>query len=59
MHLNLFFVGIPLIYDLIQEIEDHAFCTGSKVLQSFGILNPHNLPDAMGDLANYGQVILK
>ncbi|XP_078309960.1 uncharacterized protein LOC144618162 [Crassostrea virginica] len=32
-------IGIPLIYDLIQEIED-AFCTGAPVLSSFGVLDP-------------------
>ncbi|XP_061179465.1 uncharacterized protein LOC133188093 [Saccostrea echinata] len=46
--------GIPLIYDLIQEIED-AFCTGSAVLPSFGILDPHNLPDTVQELLDYNQ----
>jgi hypothetical protein len=50
-----FIVGIPLIYDLIQEIED-AFCTGSSALPSFGILDPHNLPDTVQELSDYNQV---
>lgn len=49
--------GIPLIHDLIQEIED-AFCTGSAVLTAFGVLDPHtgNLPDSIEELSKYGQV---
>lgn len=46
--------GIPVIYDLIQEIED-AFCRGSSVLPSFGILHPHNLPDTVQELSDYNQ----
>lgn len=46
--------GIPLIHDLIQEIED-AFCTGSAVLTAFGVLDPHNLPDSIEELSKYGQ----
>ncbi|XP_033736541.1 uncharacterized protein LOC117324822 [Pecten maximus] len=45
--------GIPLIYDLIQEIED-AFCIGAPVLSAFAILNPDNLPDTVGELKEYG-----
>ncbi|XP_078327996.1 zinc finger MYM-type protein 1-like [Crassostrea virginica] len=47
-------IGIPLIYDLIQEIED-AFCTGAPVLSSFGVLDPRNLPDTVEKLSDYGQ----
>lgn len=41
--------------DLTQEIED-AFCTGSSVLPSFRILDPHNLPDTVQDLLDYNQL---
>ncbi|KAH3865862.1 hypothetical protein DPMN_028906 [Dreissena polymorpha] len=46
--------GIPLIHDLIKEIED-AFSTGDPVLTAFGFFNPMNLPESVADLPQYGQ----
>ncbi|XP_033744317.1 E3 SUMO-protein ligase KIAA1586-like [Pecten maximus] len=46
--------GIPLIFNLIQEVED-AFCTGAPVLTAFGFLDPQNLPDTIQELGDYGK----
>ncbi|XP_033751309.1 uncharacterized protein LOC117335439 [Pecten maximus] len=46
--------GIPLVYDLINEIED-AFNTGMPVLGYFGFFDPQNLPESMTDIEEYGK----
>ncbi|KAL5006843.1 hypothetical protein ScPMuIL_015649 [Solemya velum] len=50
--------GIPLIYDLIAEIEN-AFSTGAPVLSHFRVLDPLNLPDLLHDLAEYGHASIQ
>lgn len=49
----LLLTGLPFIRSLRGEIEE-AF-SFSPVLRSFGVLDPRNLPDAVGELQDYGK----
>ncbi|XP_060588215.1 uncharacterized protein LOC132743680 [Ruditapes philippinarum] len=46
--------GVPMVYDLINEIAD-AFCNHSAVLSAFSVLDPGNLPDSVTEIAEYGK----
>ncbi|XP_053392551.1 uncharacterized protein LOC123566599 [Mercenaria mercenaria] len=50
--------GIPLVYELVQEIED-AFNHGDPVLNAFGFFNPQNLPENVSDLPEYGNASIQ
>ena len=48
-------VGIPIIYQLIAEVED-AFTVQSNVLAAFSVLDPSSLPNGVADINDYGKV---
>lgn len=51
-------IGVPLIYSLIQEVED-AFTHKEATLSAYGFLDPRNLPETAAELAEYGNVAIQ
>jgi hypothetical protein len=47
-------IGVPFVYDLSMEVEDFFSCT--SVLKAFGVLDSRNLPDAIGELSDDGDL---
>ena len=45
-------IGFPFIRALVLEIQDQF--TASPILQSFGVLDPRNMPSALDEIADFG-----